>query len=445
MCCSETEKKPDQSTQRARRRFWLAAIMIVFFVLSVVVSFILPPRQGPDETAQYDYIRYIARSMGVYSPVRTISKRAFEESYDMRQPLYYSLAVAPYALAEYLFDQRGAPLRAVRLFSGIVGLIWVFVLYRLSRELFPNDDTACIFTTAFGSLLPSIIYLSAVVTNRLAEAVFFCGSVTMILKLIRTGLPKTSSAIGLGALMGFGLLTGSRALLIPVLGIAAVPLSIRRQGADASRQVWRSVTIAFITAFIISAWWFALSKARYGVWIAHPPSEPALDGGIAAVFANPGESFALFYKLCCFLLVNFWLPFDPAVAEIATSRVFLILVSAYVAIALCGMIIFLFVTRGDRDAEEPMDRGDVLLILFLAFFLLLAGIFFYAALRDTNTLYQGYLLLPAAGPVSAVMIAGYRGFSLNRKMRSFLMGSAFTVILLLNAVSVYSLWYRYTI
>ncbi len=432
-------------SQKKMRRLSLAAIMLAFLLLSIVVSFIVPSRQGPDETAQYDYIRYIARSMGIDSPDRAISKKSFEENYDMRQPLYYSLAVAPYALAEAIFEQRGAPLRAVRLFSGFVGLFWVFSMYRLARELFPSDDAACLFTTAFGSLLPSVIYLSAVVTNRLAEAVFYCGSLVMILKFIRTGLPKLKSSLCFGALMGFGLLTGSQALTIPVLAAIAIPFSLRRQGKSRYSNVLRSAIIAFVTMLVISLWWFVLSQARYGQWIPHPPSNPAIEGGITAIFLHPIKSISLFYGICCWLSAYFWLPFDPAVASIASSNAYMTFISAYTAIALCGMVIFLFVTRGDRTTEEPLDRGDVLLILFLSFIFVLGTILLYTALVNEKLYNYAHLLIPAAGSISAIMVGGFRGFSLNRIPRLVLMFIALLVVVVLNIISIYSLWHAYTV
>ena len=124
------------SARKARHR-WLFAIMGAFFLLSVAVSILLPPRQGPDESDHYGNAQLIARSFRLI-PSNPATWRP--DSAIRQPPLYYSLAAVPLAMADALFDRPGAPLRAVRLFGAFLGLLWVWFSYRLARELLPKDE-----------------------------------------------------------------------------------------------------------------------------------------------------------------------------------------------------------------------------------------------------------------------------------------------------------------
>lgn len=430
------------SIGRAARRCMLFGIMAVFFLLSVVVSVILPPRQGPDESEHYNYVRSIAKDFRLPSP--SADRVSVSTDVVHRPPLYYSLAAVPFALADAIFEQRGAPLRAVRLFGAFVGLLWVYFSYRLARQLFPKDDLACLFCTAFASWLPPIVYFSGVVADQVTVGAFFAGSLWMTIRFVQTGLPRLVDAVLFGLLLGLAILAGDQALILVPVAVVAVPFALRRQEGPHRHTVWRTAAVALLTALVVSMWWFVRNRVVYGLWIVHPGHEPMIAGGWLGLASHAAASLGLLYRLGISLFANFWSPFDFATAAIVQSRLYLTLMSVYTAVGLCGIMIFLFVTRGDRQAEEPMDRGDILLILALAFFLLAGAIYWHTALVDRNTIYKGYLLLPAAGPVGAVLVAGYRGLSSARRTQIRLMAFAVAVIVVLNTISLLAIWSRYS-
>lgn len=430
-------------TRRGVRRRRLMALMVLFFFLACVVSVVLPPRQGPQETTHYNYVWSVATGLHLLTPsaLRTLGKA---EPFKSRQPpLYYAAAAVPFAMAAAIFDQRGAPLRAVRLFDAILGLLWVYFSYRLARELFPKDDVACLVCTAIASLLPTRVYLSGVVNNKVAVGIFYAGSLWMMVRFVRSGLPRLRSAVCLGLCVGLAGLAGNQGLvLLPLLPVSAF-LAARRQPKGRRLIAWKSGSVALLMALVVCGWWYLRTRAAEGQWVATLEAEGAIAGGWRYLLSHPSEGLSLLYRLSNTLFVNFWTPFDDAFAAIIQSRLYIAVMSAFTAVGLCGMMIFLFLTRGDRLAEEPMDRGDILLLLFVAFLLLLAAVCWQAAFLDESTVFQGYLLLPVAGPISAVLVAGYRGLSENRDAQIALMLFPIAVVLALNAFSIYAIASRY--
>jgi 4-amino-4-deoxy-L-arabinose transferase-like glycosyltransferase len=215
----------------------LAAIIAVYLILGSLHALLTPPWQFPDEPAHFNYIRHIVTE-GALPELRPgdypaqyleeIKARRFDPAlsiasirYESHQPpLYYLWASAIYRLSQSL-GEVGA-LRALRLFSVLLGAVGVWVAYRVVRQLTPESPTLALGAAAFGATLPMHIAMTAAVNNDVLSE--------LLLGLVAWTLVSASSqtwgwrgAALLGVLLGFAMLTKLQSYV--ALGLALLVLA----------------------------------------------------------------------------------------------------------------------------------------------------------------------------------------------------------------------------
>lgn len=234
-----------------------------YLLLGGLYAFYTPPWQVPDEPAHYNYIRALttARALPVIEPgdydqeylgrltaLRfpadlSIAPLRYE---DHQPPLYYLLAVPVFLLS-------GGALFPLRLFSLSLGALLLAVVYRLTRDLFPESPFPALAAVAWVAFLPQHLAIAAGVNNDILAELLL----TLALWLAVRSDPRPWT---MGTVLGFCLLTKTTAYVaLPVLLLALWwprPTSWR---AGLARTGY-----VLLAALILAGPWLARNVAVYG-------------------------------------------------------------------------------------------------------------------------------------------------------------------------------------
>lgn len=281
-----------------REKHWLGLIVVLYLMLGVVYSWVVPLGEAPDEIDHFLYVRYLLenRAFPVMAPVA-----ADNETMEANQPpLFYLLnaaVTAPFPMTAsadfplnacftfdphdggrahfYLHDaaeaQPFAPhylaFRAARLVSVLLGAVTVWLAYRLGRQVAPGDERAGLLAAAFLAFNPQFVFITASVNNDVLTAVLGAalvyGSVQAVIK------PAVRQFVVLGVLMGLALLTKFALLAFwPLPFLAAVLVFWRGERKTA---VWGGLAAAVLPV-LTAGWWYARAARLYGdplAWDVH--------------------------------------------------------------------------------------------------------------------------------------------------------------------------------
>ncbi len=321
-----------------RRHLPLFIILLVFTLLTLFNSMLLPLGEAADETDHYQYLRFVARTG---HPPLTETERNQAGFKGGLAPLYYWLTAWPIALvgADTLPDirrvdarperhiptdglginhvlhtqdehwpWRGQPLawRLVRLLSIPMGWVTIIATYALARRLLPQQKIVAIGAAAFVAFLPRFVISSAVINDD--NLVFALTALLLLIQvIILQGNHKPLAFVIFGALFGLALITKYFALiLIPeilftlvvyyraaggrpqVTGDRLQVASNRSQVASrptphAPRFSLHAPVIAFFIALALTAGpWFIFITARF-----NRIDELGLIPGLAASLGEP--------------------------------------------------------------------------------------------------------------------------------------------------------------
>ncbi len=207
----------------------------------------MPVWEAPDEPSHYIRVRRLAEpgfSPPRYpGPARTVwSERYLYSSYQDGQPPLYYLAAAGALKGinrvvdppppEVLFPPvrpdfgegrslfRHPPLRIrarvtaaasvhlLRYFSVLLGVLTVFVIYRIGREVYPRDPAVALAAGGFAATLPQFTYISGAVGNDPAAALLAAATLLYLVGRVgKEASPGPGYYLGLGALLALGMLT----------------------------------------------------------------------------------------------------------------------------------------------------------------------------------------------------------------------------------------------
>lgn len=268
----------------------IALVVILTLYLVNVATFIIygPIFEGPDEAKHYDYVRYLATTGRLPDPYTS-------ESQFHQAPLYYVL-LAPLAtiLPDEDYDelfrafnpfydpnaphlneptnhntniyihpprwgQTDITVRLLRVFSALLGLGTLLIIYRIACRLFPEKFLYRVAVVAVAANWPQFVFLSSLINND--NLLYFWSTLSLLLMLVVLQASWTTQrAIALGMILGLALLTKSSAgfLVIPM-----VVLSVLTWLSD--RGVWRYSVLCLATTVLVAGWWFVRSLVLYGV------------------------------------------------------------------------------------------------------------------------------------------------------------------------------------
>jgi hypothetical protein len=416
----------------------IAVIIGLFVVLSLAYSFADRLKLGPDEPAHFIYIRSLAinHTPPDIAHMETYSEDSTSSHEGHQPPLYYAIMAAPYAVLNALGVARDTIWRVLRLMNILLGVVWIYLVYLLSRAFFvkSDDQPGCptdkyaLASAAFVAVIPTAPYMAAVVNNDILIALLFNWALIPMLAFFRTGGLSAKSAALLGLLMGLAILTKAQGLILVPLIVLAGICACRRTGYKNMGDVVRAIGIALGIAGLVSGWWFIRCQAIYGTPMPHSLYNPVLNGSIVTLFFFPLETIKLFWTMVGNLLGYFWLPYWLVEASLPWQRYSMIL-SILGLIWLIGIIIRL---RRDRN----MDLRALCFLLMCPIAICATWIH-YVLMTDRGANLQGRLLLPSAAVIAIASILGADGWlkGVKAKKIGFAVGCAIMLM-----VNIFVLW-----
>ncbi len=276
------------SVQHAIR---LRHIILLFLILGVWTSVMIPLGEGPDELPHFTVTRYIIQHARLPDSA--------EEHEAFQPPLYYLLSAAltfwidtrdfvvkanaDYALADdapktlllhtraEAFPYRGWALawHLMRGLSLLMGAVTIGAIYATTLTL-TNERNFALITAALLAFLPGFIFMSAIVNNDNLAAMLAALLSWQIVRSLSTHATRhTPHALQTGALLGLGLLSKTSMLaFLPT--IAATLLIAARLGHWSLREWLRANGIVFGLAVLLSGWYYLRNYALYQDWLAWP-------------------------------------------------------------------------------------------------------------------------------------------------------------------------------
>jgi 4-amino-4-deoxy-L-arabinose transferase-like glycosyltransferase len=263
-----------------RGRAILALVVAVYAVLAVLYATRVPAFNAPDEPAHFNYIYSIAIGHRLpilqpgdydqallarlthdkFPPGEPIASLRYESH---QPPLYYVLA------APVLVAAGGASLAsqvvALRLFTALIGALFVLATYRLGRLVFPKSEAPALAVAAFVAFVPQHLFMSAAIDNdALAELILCLTLIAAIEDVAAAG--KARRDLRAGILVGLAILTKLVAAVSAGLVVAgfigAAWLAPDRRAA--LRALPGRCVRSGLVALALSGWWVARNLVIYG-------------------------------------------------------------------------------------------------------------------------------------------------------------------------------------
>ncbi|UCH35152.1 MAG: glycosyltransferase family 39 protein [Armatimonadota bacterium] len=414
-------------------------ILVGYLVLAAVYSFATRLRWGPDEPGHIAYIESLALdarfpTLGeadVYRPGAAVSHQV------QHPPLYYLVAAGVYRAV--LFLPEDARIRALRLFSAVLGLAALWFLWSLASLMFREDNSSRLAAVAALAFLPLFGYMTAVVNND-ALVVLLVSAVFHTMVTIMAGNDAPRRWVLLGVLTGLAILSKEVALaLLPVLVIGM----LLPRGAEGPRLRRRltGLGVAMVPALLIPSTWWIRNFVLFGQPMVYAYVKPPFEN-TAEMLANPYLALSVASIWAKLSFLTLWAPYW-AIREVIPRSPYLALTGVVCAVALIGLI--LLVTDHLRGAAR-LDRVPAQAMgLMMAFAVLVAaGVLRYTLLVDYRTVEGGRYMLVTWPYLAILGIAGWAHLA-GRSRRAVLLGLAAVwlvadLIVLLAVGRTYAAW-----
>jgi 4-amino-4-deoxy-L-arabinose transferase-like glycosyltransferase len=414
---------------------WVAAILAIFGLLSVIYNIAIPLFEAPDELWHFSFVRILAEERAL--PVQPSEGKDMWLREAGQPPLYYILA-APFVIpldtddfpdfvrfnvahpAITAHSDSDAPnvfihtpheafpykdsvlaVHIVRLVSLAWGLLTILGVYLVAREIVPDQPLLQLTAVAVAAFNPHFIYISSVVNNDAAAACLCTLTLWLTVRLVGLGretfgqrLP--ASIWPLGIILGAALL--SKVSALPLLGLVGGALGLlwlrdRRWGA-----LFMRAGIVFGEAALVGAWWYARNWLLYGdplawdVWL--------IDIGVHRI--GVGELLGQFGTVAR----TFWSPY----VDLFPASVFWLL-GGFLALAAVGWVrlakrIATGTPRWERGTpihSQPTFNLEGLLVAGTWLVILFASLVYYML---TTPAAAGRLLFPGIAAFAVLWVLG---------------------------------------
>ncbi len=427
------------STQRVRRklpgqRMNLAITVVLFVLLGIGFSLIVPPFETPDEPFHYAFARHIAQGNGL--PIQAAEETGPWAQEGSQAPLYYLLA----GWLTAGIDQSDFETLAVRnpranigdplypgnknfmLYSGVrhplvganlalhvgrwlsllLGVITLFCTYSTARLATPpyiNPRHLALSITAilFVAFIPQFIFISASFSN---DSMIIAAAAIVIYWLARLLARPTEEAllpwewIVLGLLLGIAALSKLQGLGLFLLA-AAVGVGIMWQRQDRWLPL-RIFPLVALPALLVAGWWYWRNYALYGDWL-----------GISHLLEINGQridplTFGGFWREFRGLRYSFWGLFGWFNILLPGWFYLLMDVITLLGAAAVSIVFSISLSQQNFRLRQRADRRvRLMLLLWIVLSLLLM---FYWMVQATGS--QGRLLMPALSAIGIMVALG---------------------------------------
>jgi hypothetical protein len=263
---------------------WVLVVVLgLFVVLGTANALTTPTLEAPDEVLHYDYIRSLVNTG---SPPGV---REGEKSFGNHAPLYYVVgALGARWVGEndldawrgrhnpffgYRFGDVGRDnkniylhpdddrlgdsdtwlgVRIVRVLSVLMGATTVWVVYRVGREVFPEQPEMAIGAAGLAAFIPEFLFISGAINDDNGASLFGALALWAIVRILRKGC-NLRRCVGLGVTLGLGLLSKLTVIaLLPAAGLAVAVVAWR---TGSWRELFRwGVVVIGLAALLIAPW-----------------------------------------------------------------------------------------------------------------------------------------------------------------------------------------------
>jgi 4-amino-4-deoxy-L-arabinose transferase-like glycosyltransferase len=379
----------------------LIGIMVGYLAIAVAYSFATRLRWGPDEPGHIAYIESLALdhrfpTLGeedIYRPGAAISHQV------QHPPLYYLLAAVVYRAALPLGED--ARIRVLRLFSAALGLVSLWLLWRLSA-LVVSSQGARFAIVAGLAFLPLFGYMSAVVNNDALLVTLSLASFYIMTTII-AGDDRARRWALLGVLTGSAILTKEVALaLLPVLAVGLL-LPRGSEGASVGRRL-AGVIVAISAALAIAAVWWVRNQILFGHPTIYAYVKPPFRS-LGDLLANPylGLNVAAIWARRSFLTL--WAPYW-AIRQVLPRTPYLAGTAVVFGTGAIGVVLmWLDHFRGTLRLQRVQAQAMGLMMMFAA--LVALGVLRYTLLVDYRAVEGGRYMLVTWPYLAVLGAAGY--------------------------------------
>jgi 4-amino-4-deoxy-L-arabinose transferase-like glycosyltransferase len=393
-------------------------ITVLYLILALAYSVIVPLGEAPDEVPHFTYILYISRHGRL--PVGA------EEHEGFQPPLYYIIGAAATfwidtddyvikANGDYSFTDDVPPFNLllhttaesfpyhdwalawhlIRLLSVAMGATTVWATYRIAWEIFPDDKYIALGASAFNAFLPQFLFIGGVINNdNLAAAL----SSLMLLVMVRIlkGARRYRNFLLLGTLTGLGVLAKASLLNFFAIIFIVIGVVLWQERGEMRALLRRSVillALVVIPFLVVSGWWFVRNQILYG--------DPL--GWQLVLAANALREAPLSLADIQWLIWGLYRSFWYRWIGIELELPFYAALAVPCVLALVGLIILIF----RRKKLKP--PAPLILALLGLYFLIVSGslIPWTATVQGTD---QARLLYPALPAIALFMFLGWAQF-----------------------------------
>ena len=268
-------------------------IIILALLFRIYFSIVTPLWQFPDEIAHFKFAEYFAKNNNI--PVMI---RAYVEYF--QPPVYY--VIQGIILKPFLSSALSVQVHVLRLVSIIFGILTIFIVYKISKLLFPDNENLILIATSFAAFLPSFASINANITNaNMADFI----SAVVIYAVLKIVISKHSYKhyFFVGLLAGVALLT--RINLIPLIAATAIVFFFNaKEGAKFNiKKFIKICLIVYGTAFLISSWWYFRNFKLYGDFIGYNAMQMSAPHDVIVINA------LYFARLFGWAFITFWAAF----------------------------------------------------------------------------------------------------------------------------------------
>lgn len=200
--------KEDLIISKNKLKLITIILMLIFFIKGIIYSiYIVPPMMGmsPDDVGHFSYIQYLAIEKKL--PVLHVTSMeekplmSLHNSYKglfldlqldnnfhstdndnwivQHPPLYYLLMVPFYRIATSFTNSLAKVLIFLRISTVLIGVITIFIIYKILQNLYTNFYISCCILFAF-TFSPAIQFYFSNVTND-SLVIFLCTVVLLFL------------------------------------------------------------------------------------------------------------------------------------------------------------------------------------------------------------------------------------------------------------------------
>jgi hypothetical protein len=286
----------------------LLAILTVFVLLATAYSVQVPIFEASDEYLHYPFVEHLSRTWSL--PVQPLEPGAAGpwRQEGSQPPLYYLLAAGltawidtsdveevrqlnPQAVtgayredrqnvnlvvhdpARESFPWKGTVLAVhlARFLSVLLGAWSVYLGWRLARELFPEPSWLADATAAVHAFTPMFIFITASVNNDALVIPLAILALLLMVRILKSDVPRPRVALILGAVMGMAVLTKEGALGLLPLALATSLWSswhVEGRPRTLTRRWIRRFTFDVgswaLPLLLIGGWWYWRNYRLYG-------------------------------------------------------------------------------------------------------------------------------------------------------------------------------------